>query len=75
MAVFHEKFRSLRIASGATQRELAAKLDVTEGTLNRWERGHQRPSVEQLLGIADHFGVTLDELARGEASDEHAAAQ
>ena len=34
------EFKTMRLNCGLTQMELAAKLGISFGTLNRWERGH-----------------------------------
>ena len=34
------EFKTMRLNCGLTQTELAAKLGISFGTLNRWERGH-----------------------------------
>lgn len=39
---------------GLTQRELAAKLGVTRGTICNWELGHSRPGLRQTPRVA-HF--------------------
>ena len=38
------EIRALRLAEQATQEEFARLVGVTVSTLNRWERGHIRPS-------------------------------
>ena len=49
-----------------TQQELADKLCVTNRAVSKWETGETFPETAQLVPIADVFGVTVDELLRGE---------
>lgn len=60
----------LRRANGMTQRELAEKLFVSDKTVSRWERDECAPDLSLIPVIADLFGVTADELIRGERKSE-----
>ena len=57
---------ALRRASGMTQKELAEKLNVSDKSVSRWERDDGAPDLALLPVIAEVFGVTCDELLRGE---------
>ena len=57
---------ALRRASGMTQRELADRLFVSDKTVSRWERDECAPDISLIPIIADIFGVTSDEIIRGE---------
>lgn len=57
---------TLRKASGLTQRQLAEMLMVTDKTVSRWERDETLPDLTLIPVIAEIFGVTSDELLRGE---------
>lgn len=50
-----------RRAKNITQDELAAALDVTPQAVSNWERGGY-PDITLLPGLANYFGVTIDEL-------------
>ena len=45
-----------------TQKELADKLNVTQGTISMIENEGRNPSVDLLLRMATVFGVSVDEL-------------
>ena len=62
----------LRKANGLTQRELAEKLNVSDKAVSRWERDECAPDITLIPVIADIFGVTTDELLRGERKSEEA---
>ena len=62
----------LRKANGLTQRELADKLCVSDKAVSRWERDETAPDLYLIPVIAEIFGVTSDELLRGERAGESA---
>ena len=57
---------ALRKASGLTQKQLADKLNVSDKSVSRWERDECAPDLSLIPVIADIFGVTTDELLRGQ---------
>ncbi len=57
---------ALRRAKGLTQQEVADRLLVSNRAVSRWERDEAAPDISLLPAIADLFGVTVDELLRGE---------
>ncbi len=57
---------ALRRAEGLTQQEVADRLAVSNRAVSRWERDEAAPDISLLPAIADLFGVTVDELLRGE---------
>ncbi len=57
---------ALRRANGMTQKELAERLNVSDKTVSRWERDDGAPDLTLIPVIAEVFGVTCDELLRGE---------
>lgn len=58
----------LRKAQGMTQKELAERVGVSDKTISHWERDESAPDISVLPVLADIFGVTMDELLRGEKS-------
>ena len=57
---------ALRKANGMTQKDLAEQLNVSDKTVSRWERDEGTPDLAMIPVIAEIFGVTCDELLRGE---------
>ena len=49
-----------------SQEELANRLNVSRQTVSKWEVGESTPDMEKLVAISDLFGVSLDELVKGE---------
>ena len=54
------RLRELRIKSGLTQNEIAARLNVSGQTILNWENGIYEPKISQLIQLADLFNVTVD---------------
>lgn len=62
MRSFGEILTSLREERGIYQKELAAILKVSVGTISNYENNIHFPDQEALLQLADYFGVTVDYL-------------
>ena len=50
----------LRTGVGMTQSELGEKLNYSDKTISKWERGEALPGVLPLKQMADIFGVSVD---------------
>lgn len=59
---FMKRLYELRTEKGLSQRGMAANFNVSQGTYNNWEKGRTQPSVEQLVALANFFGVSVDYL-------------
>lgn len=57
---------TLRQMNNMTQTELGEKLNYSDKTISKWERGESTPDISVLVEIASMFGVTLDSLVRSE---------
>ena len=57
------RIRTLRVAAGLTQAQLAAALGVGRIAVNRWERGRRSPSMPSLVALSIALDVTMDQLA------------
>ena len=53
--------KALRINAGLTQREAAKAINVTTGTLCRWERGRTAPPIDKVIQLAALYRCTVDE--------------
>jgi putative transcriptional regulator len=51
-----------REATGESQADLAAAVDVTRQTINAIERERYDPSLELALELADHFGCRIEDI-------------
>ena len=61
-----EKLTQARKASGLTQADIAAKLNVSRQAVSRWESGQSKPSTEKLLALGELYGVSIDRLLNAE---------
>ena len=56
----------LRKERGITQVVLSEELGVTFQAVSKWERGENLPDSDLLLKLAKFYGITVDEILRGE---------
>ncbi len=61
-SIIAENITLLRKGSGMTQIELAEKLNYSDKSVSKWERGESVPDIMVLKQMADLFGVTVDYL-------------
>jgi transcriptional regulator with XRE-family HTH domain len=59
---FANKLLELRLEKSLTQNQLAKKLNVSDATINRYEKGLREPNFNLLIQIARFFDVTTDYL-------------
>lgn len=57
---------ALRKANGMTQQNVADRLNVSNKAVSRWERDECAPDISLIPALAEMFGVTCDELLKGE---------
>lgn len=57
-----EKIKTLRVAYGINQIELAKALGVTKQCVSNWENDNIQPSVEMLVKLATFFNASTDYL-------------
>ncbi len=62
MVIIAQKIKELRTTNHLTQKQLAEILNVQPVTLQRFEYGTVRPSLDTLIALADYFDVSLDYL-------------
>lgn len=69
-AIVAKNITELRLLNNMTQMELGEKLNYSDKTVSKWERGESSPDISVLVEMADIFGVTLDYLVRSENIEE-----
>ncbi len=62
----HERIKKLRNEKGWSQETLAERAYVSRQTVSNWETDKCYPDVRSLIILADIFGVSLDELIKGD---------
>lgn len=62
-----EQIRAYRSSLGLSQEELAAAVYVTRQTVSNWENGKSYPDIQSLLRLSALYGVSLDQLIKGDA--------
>lgn len=55
---FLEELKLLMSRKNITQKYLAEKLGVTEGTVSRWLNGKRKVTLDTVLDILEALGVT-----------------
>ena len=66
--MLQENLIRLRKQKGYSQEELAYQLGVSRQSVSKWESGSSIPELDRLVEISELYGVTLDELVKGESS-------
>lgn len=64
-------FNNLKIfrkKNGFTQEQIAEKIGVSRQAVAKWERGDALPDIENIIALADVYGVTIDSLVRNVAA-------
>ena len=64
--IIAKNIQKLRQEKGMTQLELAERLNYSDKTVSKWERGESLPDIVVLKAVADLFEVTLDYLVEEE---------
>lgn len=65
-----KRLATLRRSKAMSQEELANILGVSRQAVSKWERGESSPDTLNLIGLADLYEMSLDELVRGAAVQE-----
>ena len=67
--MFKDNLIQLRKMKSLTQEDIAEKLGVSRQAIAKWENGETIPDLDKCRILADMFGVSLDDLANYEPSD------
>ena len=59
-----------RKRKGYTQKQLSEKLEISDKTISKWERGNGFPEVSLLLPLCNELEITVNELLSGERVSE-----
>ena len=61
-----ERLIQLRAKAGLSQDTLAEQLGVSRQSVSKWENDASVPDLEKLVKLSGVFGISLDELVKGE---------
>ena len=62
-----ERLIQLRAKAGLSQDDLAERLGVSRQSVSKWENNVSVPDLDKLVKLGEVFGISLDELVKGEA--------
>jgi len=62
MKMFYEIFSDLIQKRQIKDYQVAKDLNLSSSRISDWRNGHRLPSVENLIKLADYFGVSTDYL-------------
>lgn len=62
----HTQIKKYRTNMGLSQEELAEKVYVTRQTISNWENNKNYPDIHSLLLLSTLFGISLDQLIKGD---------
>ena len=54
------RFKECRLAAGLPQKAVALELAVKQPSISDWESGRTFPTVDNLIRLADLYGVSID---------------
>ncbi|KAE9557745.1 helix-turn-helix domain-containing protein [Companilactobacillus kimchii] len=63
-----DQLQKQRKSHHMSQNELAEKLYLTRQSISKWENGTTLPSFANVIAISELFGVSLDELIKGDVA-------
>ena len=72
VADFENRLKSLRNENSLNQSEVAEELGIARTTYANYEQGKRFPGKENLIAIAEYFGVSIDYLL-GETDEKQSA--
>lgn len=67
---FGKLIKDIRKKNNLTQKQLAAKYNVTYQAVSKWENGLNMPDTYLIKQISKDFGISIDELLDGEYKEE-----
>ena len=62
----NEQIKKYRTEMNLSQEELAEKIFVTRQSISNWENGKTYPDIHSLLLLSSLFGISLDQLVKGD---------
>ncbi len=70
-----DRLVNLRKENKLSQEALAEKLGLSRQAISKWERGESSPDTDNLIALAELYGISLDELLWNEPVNEKPQAE
>ncbi|MDE5756619.1 MAG: helix-turn-helix domain-containing protein [Clostridia bacterium] len=62
LTTFNNRLKDLRLKHNKSQNDLAVETNISQPSINFWERGKCLPNANSIITLARYFGVTTDYL-------------
>lgn len=62
MNKFVLRLNELIVESGKTQNQISSDLGISKQKLSKWKTGYNEPNIDEIIMIANYFGITTDYL-------------
>ena len=62
LTTFNQRLKALRLKCNKSQKDLAMETNLSQPSINFWERGKCLPNANAIITLANYFGVTTDYL-------------
>ena len=69
------RLKEIRKEKKISQLKLAMALNTNQNTISRYETGEREPGINELIKIADYFGVSVDRVLNPQPEDAHKPVQ
>ena len=73
MKTMGEIIANRRKEKGMTQAELAAKMNITDKAVSKWERNLSCPDINSVATLAEALDIPVDELLSAKKPESHEA--
>ena len=60
----------LRKLNGYSQEQIADRIGISRQAYAKWENGLTTPDIEKASALADVYGITLDNLMKGDSEED-----
>ena len=60
--LFTQRLQDLINESGKKQNDICRDLAITKQKLSKWKNGYNEPSMDEIIALAEYFGVSIDYL-------------
>jgi len=64
--ILAKNIKKLRLFKNLNQAEFAGLFDLKRPSVGAYEEGRAEPKLDTLIKISNHFGITIDEIVKGE---------